>query len=338
MYSVHKRFLLLATFLGGLALLAGGCGAGGSGEGSNGGGSGGAYGGQVISEKFNLGGPQDTARLAVGSKNFTEQQILGEITVQALEEAGAEVAADRTGLGGTEAVRQALVTGDIDLYWEYTGTGWLIHLAQPDPIQNAQEQYEAVAEQDLSENNIKWLPPAPANNTYVLAASGETAEDLGVQTISDLQQLVEQRPEEATLCAGPEFSDRADGLPGLEEHYGFEFPDANVFVLPEGTVYEAVARGEKCNFGSVFKTNGRVTDFDLTLLEDDENFFAHYNPSLTMRQETLERYPQLAELFAPISEKLDTETLRELSSAAQSEDSSIETIAERWLRENGFIE
>ena len=329
-----KNLLLLAALLGVLAVLAVGCGTGGDAGGSS---SGGAYDGKVISEEFELGSPQNASRLAVGSKDFTEQQILGEITVQALEAAGAEVV-DRTGLGGTGTVRQALITGDIDLYWEYTGTGWLIHLAQPDPIQNAQEQYKAVAEQDLQENNVEWLPPAPANNTYVLAASGETAEDLGVQTISDLQQLVEQRPEEATLCAGPEFSDRADGLPGLEERYGFEFPDANVFVLPEGTVYEAVARGEKCNFGSVFKTNGRVTDFDLTLLEDDENFFAHYNPSLTMREETLERYPQLAELFAPISEKLDTETLRELSSAAQSEDSSIETIAERWLRENGFVE
>ena len=333
MRAVHKNLLPLAALLSVLAILAGSCGTGDTGGGSGGG----PYGGKVISEEFELGSPQNATRLAIGSKDFTEQQVLGEITVQALEAAGAEVV-DRTGLGGTGTVRQALITGDIDLYWEYTGTGWLIHLAQPDPIQNAQEQYETLAEQDLQENNVEWLPPAPANNTYSLAASGETAEEFGVQTISDLEQLVEQRPEEATLCVGPEFSDRADGLPGLEEHYGFEFPDANVFVLPEGTVYEAVARGEKCNFGSVFRTNGRIPEFGLTLLEDNEDFFAHYNPSLTMRQETLERYPRLADLFAPISEKLDTETLRELSSAAQSEDSSIETIAEQWLQENGFTE
>ena len=337
MRRASKNFLLLAVLAGLLALFAGGCGTGGSGSGDADAESGGPYGGEVISEEFELGGPQDTARFAVGSKNFTEQQILGEITVQALRAAGAEVA-DRTGLGGTEAVRRALASGDIDIYWEYTGTGWLIHLAEPNPIPDPEEQYEILAERDLQENDVEWLPPAPANNTYALAASQETAEELGVQSISDLERLVEQRPEEATLCVGPEFSERADGLPGLEEHYGFEFPDANVFVLPEDTVYEAVDRGEKCNFGSVFNTDGRIPNLGLTLLEDDEEFFAAYNPSVTVREETLERYPQLAELFAPISERLDTETLRELSSAVQTEEVSPEAVAEQWLRENGFIE
>lgn len=292
-------------------------------------------GGGSIGENYSLSGPQGSVRLAVGSKDFTEQQVLGHITRRALEAANAEVV-DRTGLAGTEGARQALISGEIDLYWEYTGTGWLIHLAEPDPIPNPREQYEAVAEQDLEQNNVEWLEPAPANNTYAIAVREEAFEE--VENISDLGRLVEDRPEEATLCAGPEFRERADGLPGLEEHYGFELPAADVFVLPDSTVYGAVSRGERCNFGSVFETDGRIPELDLRLLEDDEGFFAVYNPSLTVREETLEQHPELAEIFAPISERLDTETLRELSAAVLVEGSSPEEVAERWLQENGFIE
>ena len=272
--------------------------------------------------------------MAVGSKNFTEQEILGQITVRALEAADVEVV-DRTGLGGTERVRQALVSDDVDLYWEYTGTGWLVHLAHAEPIPDPQEQYQAVADEDLEQNNIEWLKPGPANNTYALAVRGGAYED--VQTVSDLGRLIEERPDEATLCVGPEFRERADGLPGLEEAYGFEFPEDNVSVLSATTVYGAVNSGERCNFGSVFNTNGRIPDMNLRLLEDDEDFFAVYNPSLTMREETLKQYPELADLFAPISEKLDNETLRELSAAVEVEGNSPQEVADQWLQENGFI-
>ncbi|CAN5619218.1 glycine betaine ABC transporter substrate-binding protein [soil metagenome] len=316
MRRAHRNFLLAAlAFV--LAVLAAGCGGGGS-----------------ISENYELSGPQGSVRLAVGSKNFTEQEILGHITLLALKAANAEVI-DRTGLGGTERVRQALISDNIDMYWEYTGTGWLVHLAKPEPISDSQEQYQAVAEQDLEQNNVEWLEPAPANNTYAIAVrEGAYGE---VQNISDLGRLIEERPDDATLCVGPEFSERADGLPGLEENYGFEFPEDSVFVISAGTVYGAVANGEKCNFGSVFRTNGRVPELGLRLLEDDEDFFAVYNPSLNIREETLDQYPELAEIFAPISEELDTETLRELSAAVEVEGDPPANVAERWLQENGFI-
>ena len=213
--------------------------------------------------------------MAVGSKNFTEQEILGQITVLSLEAADVEVI-DRTGLGGTERVRQALISDDVDMYWEYTGTGWLVHLAHADPIQDPQEQYQAVADEDLEQNNVEWLEPAPANNTYALAVREGAYED--IQNVSDLGGLIEDRPDEATLCVGPEFRERADGLPGLEEAYGFEFPDDNVSVLSATTVYGSVNSGERCNFGSVFNTNGRIPEMGLRLLEDNEDFFAVYKP------------------------------------------------------------
>src|ERR671916_405557 len=167
------------------------------------------------------------AEFTVGSKEFTEQKILGQIAIQALEARGATVK-DETGLPNTGAARRALESGEIDMYWEYTGTGWITHLGHTDPIPDAQEQYEAVAKEDLQKNDIKWLdPPAPANNTYAIAVRSEAYEDLGVEKLSDFKQLIEENPEEATICVGTEFSTRDDGLPGLEKAYGFQFPTEN---------------------------------------------------------------------------------------------------------------
>jgi osmoprotectant transport system substrate-binding protein len=255
---------------------------------------------RIAEHQFRLSGTQRDAQFTVGGEGFTEQKVLGNITIQALDAAGATVI-DRTGLGGNEEVRQALISGEIDLYWEYTATG---------------------------------------NDTYAIAASQETSRKLGVETISDLGRLLQERPEEATLCFGNEddFSTRFDGLPGLERAYGFQFPEQNLIIVSLEAVYEAVEESEICNFGVVFTTSGFIQELDLRLLEDDKDFFAVYNPSLTMRRETFENYPQLRELFAPISEKLDTETLRRLNYAVDVEREDPEAVAERWLRENGFIE
>ncbi|MGH3147466.1 MAG: glycine betaine ABC transporter substrate-binding protein, partial [Rubrobacter sp.] len=130
-------------------------------------GSGGGAGdeGRIAGDQFRLSGTQRDAQFAVGSESFTEQEVLGNITIQVLEAADATVI-DRTGLGGNEAVRQALESGEIDLYWEYTATGWLVHLSETSSIPDPQKQYEAVAKQDLDENGVKWLEPAPGNDTY----------------------------------------------------------------------------------------------------------------------------------------------------------------------------
>jgi osmoprotectant transport system substrate-binding protein len=319
--------------------------------GSEGGGGGGGDG--SIGESYDLSGEQlgerggaDTTRFVVGSKDFEEQEILGQITLLALTAAGAEVV-DDTALGDTEAVRAALVSEQIDMYWEYTGTGALIHLAQGDPPDDPQALFRDVADLDLRRNNIEWLAPAPANNTYAIAMRPEVGEQgsdaydeelAGVAQLSDLGRLIEESPDKATLCVGPEFSERADGLPGLAEHYGFEFPASNVFVLPDATVYGAVDEGTKCNFGSVFETSGLVPELDLRLLEDDETFFAAYNPSLTMRAETLERYPDLKPLFEDIAGRLDTQTLRELSGEVLVDKRSPEDVAQDWMEEQGLID
>jgi len=290
-------------------------------------------GGGSIAADYDFAGKSFT----VGSKDFTEQLVLGQITKQALEAAGADVE-DQIGLAGTVAAREALTSGEIDMYWEYTGTGWITHLGETKPIPDPREQYEAVAKADLAKNDVQWLEPAPANNTYALAISSEAKSEIGVETISDIAQLAKDKPDEATLCIGNEFSTRDDGLPGLEQAYGFEFPKDGVSTMQEGVIYDAVDKSEQCNFGEVFATDGRIEALDLAVVEDDKSFFPVYNPSLNVRKDVVAETPELEQLFAAIAEKLDNETLQQLNAAVDVEGEAEEDVAENWLRENGFIE
>jgi osmoprotectant transport system substrate-binding protein len=295
-------------------------------------GCGGAGGGGASGE-VDLSG----AEFTVGSKEFTEQLILGQITLQVLENAGATVN-DQIGLAGTVAARKALESGEIDMYWEYTGTGWITHLGHTKPIPDSQKQFEAVAKEDLKENDIKWLsPPSPANNTYTMAVRSEAYDKLGVKKLSDFKQLVEENPEEATVCVGTEFSTRDDGLPGMEEAYDFEFPKENIVKIDEGLIYQQVDKGEQCNFGEVFQTDGRIAGLDLKLVQDDKSFFPIYNPALTVSKEVIEKNPQIAKLFAPISEKLTTDELQKLNAKVDVEGQLEDQVAEEWLSQNGFI-
>jgi len=294
---------------------------------------------EIKGDQFRLSGTQRDAQFAVGSESFTEQEVLGNIAIQVLEAADATVI-DRTGLGGNEAVRQALESVEIDLYWEYTATGWLVHLGETSSIPDPKKQYEAVAREDLEENGIRWLDPAPGDDTYAIAASEETSRDLGVETVSDLKRLIEDRPGEATLCLNndDDFRTRFDGVPGLERAYGFTFPEENLIEMSVDAVYNATDEAEICNFGVVFTTSGFIRELDLRLLKDDKKFFAVYNPALTIRQDVFRQYPQLRDIFVPISEKLDTETLRRLNYEVDVKGRSAEDVARTWLREEGFIE
>jgi osmoprotectant transport system substrate-binding protein len=317
--ELRASLLRLIGAIAVLTFVVTGCGGGG------GGGGGGAAGGIDLSD----------SEFTVGSKEFTEQLILGQITLQALEAAGATVN-DQIGLAGTVAARKALESGEIDMYWEYTGTGWITHLGHTKPIPDRQKQFEAVAKEDLEKNGIQWLsPPSPANNTYSMAVRSEAYDKLGVKKLSDFKQLVEENPEEATVCVATEFATRDDGLPGMEKAYGFKFPTENVVRIDEGQIYQETDKGNRCNFGEVFATDGRIAALDLKVIEDDKSFFPIYNPALNVRKQAMD--PKIEKLFAPISEKLDTQTLQKLNAQVDVEGQLPEEVAEQWLSENGFV-
>jgi osmoprotectant transport system substrate-binding protein len=273
------------------------------------------------------------ASFTVGSKEFTEQLILGQITIQLLEDSGATVQ-DQTGLVGSTVVREALTSGEIDMYWEYTGTGWITHLGNTAPVTGSQEQFDAVKEADAA-NGIVWLDPGAFNNTYAIALASEKATELGLSTMSDLATYAGTDPAGTTLCAAAEFLGRDDGLPGLQTAYGFEFSDVSELEL--GLVYTSIDAGEPCVFGEVFATDGRIAALDLTVLEDDKAFFPSYLPSLNVRQEVADANPGLAELFAPVAAALDTETMQGLNSKVDVDGQEPVDVAREFLTSEGLI-
>jgi osmoprotectant transport system substrate-binding protein len=284
------------------------------------------------------GGALDGAEIVVGSKDFDEQLVLGNITKLALENAGATVD-DQINLGGTDAARAALTSGDIDTYWEYNGTAWISFFGETEAIPDRIEQYEVVRDRDLEENQLVWMQPAEFNNTYALAFPAEAAEELGNPTkLSDLAGLVGDDPDAATVCVENEFSTRDDGLPGLEETYGIAFPDGNVTVLDTALVYTAADAQDPCNFGEVFTSDGRVASLDLTVLEDDKGFFPLYNPSPVFREEVYEQYgDQLDEIFDPISAALTQEEMTMLNERVSVDLEQPADVAEDWLTEQDLL-
>lgn len=318
--------LVAALAVAALAVTA--CGGGGGGDAGGGGG-----GGQGSLAAIDLSG----ASLTVGSKEFTEQIVLGEIAVQALEATGADVAPLTTITGSTN-VRTALTAGELDMYWEYTGTAWTTHFQhEPASAPDGDEAlYQAVAEEDR-QNGIAWLAPAPLDNTYAVATLQGRDEELGVRTLSEYAALVNRDPAQARMCAAAEFLTRDDGWPGLEQAYGFDLPPDGIAELELSLIPPQVAEGQNCSFGEVFATDGAVAANNLVIVEDDKQFFVPYNAAMTVRQEVLDQHPQLAEVFNPISELLTTELMRGLNERVDVGGELPEDVAEQFLQENGFI-
>ena len=283
-------------------------------------------------EDVDLGG----ASISVGSKNFTEQLILGKIAVILLQSAGADVT-DLTNIPGSASARYAQIDGQVDMEWEYTGTAWISYLGHTKPIPDEQKQYEAVRDEELKKNDLVWAKPAPMNNTYGFATPAETLKKLGITKLSEIADLpVDQR----TFCVESEFKNRNDGFQPMLEKYdlplGKEVPQGNVKTLATGAIYAATDKGE-CNFGEIFTTDGRIKALDLTVLEDDRQFFPKYNVATVFRKEVLDQHPELKDLFAPVSAKLDDKTLIELNAQVDVDGRDPVDVAHDWLKKEGFL-
>jgi len=283
--------------------------------------------------------PLEGATIAVGSKNFTEQVLLGKLAIILLQSAGA-TATDLTNIPGSAAARQAHVDDQVQAMWEYTGTGWITYLGHEKPIRDEQGQYTAVREEDLEKNNLVWLPPAPMNNTYGFAVTQEVAEKF---KITKLSQLAEVPVAERTFCVESELINRPDGLKGMLELYEVPLgsadgvPRDNLKTFQTGAIYDATAKGS-CNFGEVFTTDGRIVALDLAVLEDDKEFFPKYNVSMVVSEATMKEHPQIADLFAPVTEKLTDKVMLELNAEVDVEGREPADVAYEWLKKEGFVE
>jgi osmoprotectant transport system substrate-binding protein len=275
------------------------------------------------------------ATLKVGSKDFDEQLLLGQVAMVALEAAGA-APVDKTNIQGSNNTRLALTGGAIDLYWEYTGTAWISYLKNTKPIENPQNQFDAVVRADAAKG-VTWWDRAPANNTYALAQTKATLAKYGVRTLSDYATLAKTNPAAASICVESEFQSRDDGFPGVQKDYGFSLPASSEHLLDTAVVYTELAKGGACNFGEVYTTDGRVASLKLNVIKDDRKFFPIYSPALSVRSDVAKKYPGLESLFRPIADKLTTETLLALNKEISVDGKKPRAVAEDWMRSQGFI-
>lgn len=277
----------------------------------------------------------DGQKLTIGSKNFTEQLILGKIAVLTAEASGFD-AVDMTNIPGSQPARKMLVSGQADMEWEYTGTAWLTYMGESENIADSQKMWSAVHDADLS-NGLTWGEPSPLNNTYALAVRSDYAKEHHLTKLSDIANLPEA---DRTLCVEAEFNSRADGLNGMLKTYGIPrgsgIPDSNISIMDTGTVYTATAEGS-CNFGEVFTTDGRINSLNLTVLEDDKAYFPAYNAAAVFSTETLNKYPQLADNFNEVGQKLNNDTMRELNYKVDVEGQDPATVAYDWMVKEGFV-
>ena len=310
----HKR-LIAASLSVAIAAALAGCGGGG---GSGGGG----------------GDALDGVKLTVGSKDFTENILVGEMYVQALQNEGADVTS-KTNLGGTSVARDALLNKEIDVYPEYTGTGWTVHLGQEDPSQDPAELFKAVSEKDIKDNKIEWVGQSPFNDTYGFAANGDLAKSDGPFDFDSMAAYLKSNPD-ATVCMETEFPDRPDGLVLWEKATGYEIPQSQIQILDTGLIYTETSDG-KCDFGEVFTTDGRITALNLELVEDP-GVMILYNLSFTWQEAVYQKHAETYKKLADeIFKDLDEDKMAELNALVDVEGQPVEQVAKKYLEDIGVL-
>ncbi|MDY0884761.1 glycine betaine ABC transporter substrate-binding protein [Dongia soli] len=271
------------------------------------------------------------ASLTVGGKDFTEQFLMAEMTKQLLESKGYEV--DKKDGMGSNIVRAALESGEVDLYWEYTGTSLITFNKVTDKL-SPEATYEKVRELD-GKKGLVWLKPSKANDTYALAIRKGNPKTDGMVTISDLAAAYNagKKPLMATTA---EFTKREDGLLGLQKTYGFKAGRANIRPIEIGLVYPALGNGD-VDIAVVGATDGRVAAMKLILLKDDKNFFPNYAMVPVVRKETLDAHPDLQGILEALADKLDDATMQKLNGEVDVERKSIHDVATEFLKAQGLI-
>ena len=267
------------------------------------------------------------ANITIGGKGFTEQLLVAEMTSQYLKSKGYDTEL-KTGMG-TSLVRQALENKQIDMYWEYTGTAFLTFHKNKFNKQSGDEIYAAVKEKD-AKDNIVWMDKSNANNTYALAVRSADAKSKGLNTLEDLAAKVKGGDKLSFGC-NIEFYKRDDGLKPLQKAYGFEFARSDVKRMDSGLVYKALKDGQ-VDVGLVFATDGRIPAFNFSVLKDTKGFFPAYALTPTVRKETLDANPGLAEHLNKLSSMLDDTTMARLNAEVDVDKKSEQEVADTFLK------
>ena len=315
---MKMKVLLRATLVALLMFTVAACGnAGGGGQGGGGG-----------------GGEGDGPSVTVGSKNFTEQFVLGELYAQALEAKGFNVER-QLNLGSEQIADRALQDGQIDFYPEYTGTALVAILGfegdnPPTPEATYEEAKKRYAEREVP---ATMLTPADFNNNYGIFVRRDIAEEQNLQTIEDLAAV----SGELRFASYSEFQDRSDGYPNMQKNYpGLDFKDITI-ANDLGLRYQGVT-DDRADVGVGFLTDGQLTSDDLTVLEDTKSIWPFYYPAPVVRSDALEENPEMEEILNSVSETLDVDIMRDLNGRVDLEQEEPADVAREHLEANGLLE
>ena len=280
------------------------------------------------------GGGGGGSTITVGSKNFTEQYILGELYAQTLEANGFTVER-QLNLGSEQIADGALQDGQIDFYPEYTGTALVAILDYEGenpatPEETYEEARSRYAERDPADT---MLPYADFNNNYGIFVRRDVAEQYGLQTLSDLAGAAP----ELTFATFSEFQDREDGYPNMVENYpGLDEFEDTIVANDLGLRYQGVENGD-ADVGVGFLTDGQLTSEELVVLEDEKSIWPFYNPAPVVRNDVLEENPEVEEILNSVTEILNVDAIRELNGRVDIEGEDPEDVAEDFLRQQGLI-
>ena len=275
------------------------------------------------------GGESSGAPIRVGSKDFTEQFILGEMYALVLENAGLQVER-KLNLGGTPVAQAGLESGEIDLYPEYTGTGLLTVLKLPTES-DRQTAFDKVAQGYKEQFNLVWLDPAPMNNTQALAMTQEKSDALEIKTISEMAAKADQ----LVMIGAPEFAERQDGLPGLQAAYG-NFQLKEYKAVDSGLRYKGLVDGD-ADVAVAYGTDGEISAFDLVLLEDDKKLFPPYQVAPVVRQAAIDANPDIADALNALAPKLTDEVMQRLNYEVSGNQREPEEVAKEFLTQEGLV-
>ncbi|MGH1543183.1 MAG: glycine betaine ABC transporter substrate-binding protein, partial [Arenicella sp.] len=270
----------------------------------------------------------------VGGKNFTEQIILSELTAQYLEEKGFKVELER-GLP-PRGMREALLDGRVDVYWEYIGTAYLNDHKKLYKGESREEIHSNLKRID-AENGLVWLNVSLANDTYALAMNAQVAQDKGIQSMADLANYQNTHGGVSFATEPTFFSRKEDGLVPLERKFAFKFNREDVQRMEIGLIYGLL--GDKTiDVGLVYSTDGRILSQNLLLLDGLEGYFPPYHLAPVINEKTLLKYPRLERYLNELSSVLTTESITQLNSRVDVDKVLIWEAVEEFLISKGMLE
>ncbi|PLX40965.1 MAG: ABC transporter substrate-binding protein [Deltaproteobacteria bacterium] len=278
--------------------------------------------------------------VVVASKIDTEGALLGNMIIVALEASGIPVE-DKTELGPTPMVRKAISSGAIDIYPDYTGNGAFFFSLAEDPLwKDAGKGYEKVRALDLEKNNVVWLKPAPADNTWAIAARGDVAKANNIVTLEDFARYVNSGGE-VKVAGSEEFVNSPAALPSFQKAYGFTLTKEQLLTLSGGNTAQtekAAAQGTNgVNFAMAYGTDGQLAALGLVVLEDTKGVQPVYAPSALVRKPILDANPEIRDILEPIFATLDRVTLQTLNAKIQVEGRDARKVAAQYLKDKGLI-